>query len=102
MSEDRVRRQVSDLLEGFGPPSPGLAARAVAGLPDRRARAGARWIAAAVAGLAVAAVAVLLLDRARRHPWADPRYASPARPDSRSCASDHCRPSPWWSAGLGR
>ncbi len=62
MSEDRVRRQVHELVEGFGPPNPGLASRAVAGLPDRPAQAGSRWIAAtAAAVLAVGAVAVLLL-----------------------------------------
>ncbi len=61
MSEERVRRQVRELVEGFGPPNPGLAARAVAGLPDRPAQARARWIAATTAAvLAVGAVAVLL------------------------------------------
>jgi hypothetical protein len=58
MSE-RVRREVRELVDGFGPPSPGLAARAVAGLPDRPRRTGSRWAVAAAAALAIATGLVL-------------------------------------------
>ena len=59
MSE-RVRREVRELVNGFGPPSPGLAARAVAGLPDRPTRAGAPWAIAVAAVLAIATAGLLL------------------------------------------
>lgn len=59
MSE-RVRREVRELVNGFGPPSPGLASRAVAGLPDRPARAGTRWAVAVGVVLAIATVGLLL------------------------------------------
>jgi hypothetical protein len=55
-----VRRQVRELVEAFGPPSPGLVARAVAGLPDRRRRPNVRWAAAAAAVLAIAAAGLLV------------------------------------------
>jgi hypothetical protein len=74
MSE-RVRREVRQLVDGFGPPSPGLAARAVAGLPDRPGRTGPRWAVAAAAVLAIA-VAGLLLWTAH----------GPSRPASRAAA----------------
>jgi hypothetical protein len=64
-----LRREVRELVDAFGPPRPGLAARAVAGLPDRRRASGARWAAAAAALLAVATAGLLV--------WAD---RSPARP----------------------
>jgi len=64
-----LRREVRELVDAFGPPSPGLAARAAAGLPDRRHRSSARWAAAAAALLGVAATGLLV--------WA---ARSPARP----------------------
>jgi hypothetical protein len=57
---ERVRREVRELVDGFGPPSPGLAARAVAGLPDRPVRSGGLWAVAAAAVLAAAIVGLLL------------------------------------------
>ena len=57
---DRVKREVRELVEGFGPPGPGLAARAVAGLPDRPRRAPALWTVAAAAALAIATVGLLI------------------------------------------
>ena len=58
---DQVRREIGELVESFGPPRPGLAARAAAGLPDRRRRTGpARWVLAAAAVLAVAASLLLV------------------------------------------
>lgn len=74
MSE-RVRREVRELVDGFGPPRPGLAARAVAGLPDRPARrAVPRWTVATAAALVV--LTGLLLWAARSLPRAAP--AEPA------------------------
>lgn len=70
----RVRREVRELVDGFGPPRPGLAARAVAGLPDRRPRAVPRWTLAAAAALAVVTGALLWTARAL------PRQPAPAGP----------------------
>jgi hypothetical protein len=58
---DQVRREIRELVESFGPPRPGLAARAVAGLPDRRGRRGvARWAVPAAALVTIAASALLV------------------------------------------
>jgi hypothetical protein len=53
MSE-QVRREVRELVDAFGPPGPGLAALAVAGLPDRGRRTAPRWAVAAAAALVAA------------------------------------------------
>ena len=66
MSE-QVRREVGELVEGFGPPSPGLASRAVAGLPDRPVRSAPRWAVAAAAVLAIATGALLWTARSIPH-----------------------------------
>jgi len=59
---DQVRREIRELVESFGLPRPGLAARAVAGLPDRRRQrpAVARWAVPAAAMVAIAASALLV------------------------------------------
>ena len=57
---EQLRREVRDLVEDFGPPRPGLASLAVAGLPDRRARKGGRWALAVAVMLAFAATGLLI------------------------------------------
>jgi hypothetical protein len=64
---ERVRREVRELVEGFGAPRPGLAARAAAGLPDRPGRTAPRWAAVAAAALAVTAGLVLWTARGVPH-----------------------------------
>lgn len=58
---DQLRHEIRELVDGFGPPRPGLAARAVAGLPDRRRRTGpARWMAPVAAAVAIVATVLLV------------------------------------------
>ena len=58
---DQLRHEIRELVEGFGPPRPGLAARAMAGLPDRRRRTRpARWLVPAGAVVAIAATVLLV------------------------------------------
>ena len=76
MSE-RVRREIRDLVDGFGPPHPGLAARAVAGLPDRPGTGRAGWLAAtAVAVIVVGTVAALMVTARRTGSGPTPGTAS--------------------------
>jgi hypothetical protein len=91
---DQLRDEVRELVEGFGPPSPGLSARAVAGLPDRRHRrtGPARWAVPAAALVAIAASALLVwtvrtarhdsvpasMAELQRRPLADVPLAGPA------------------------
>ena len=57
---EQLRSEVRDFVEDFGPPRPGLASLAVAGLPDRRARKGGQWVLAVGVILAIAAAGLLL------------------------------------------
>ncbi|HKF77303.1 MAG TPA: hypothetical protein VKF59_14270 [Candidatus Dormibacteraeota bacterium] len=106
---DQVRREISELVEGFGPPRPGLAARAVAGLPDRRRRTEpARWAVSAAAVLVIAATLLLVwtvrtarpatgvpasVTELHRRPLVDVPLAGP------SCQVDDRRAHVWQTSG---
>jgi len=72
---DQVRREIRELVEGFGPPRPGLAAGAVAGLPDRRQQTRAARLAFSAAAVLVIAATLLLVWTVRN---ARPVTRSPA------------------------
>ncbi|HSR26419.1 MAG TPA: hypothetical protein VLW53_22890 [Candidatus Eisenbacteria bacterium] len=58
---DQLRHEIREMVEGFGPPRPGLAARAMAGLPERRRRTRpAHWLVPAAAVVAIAATVLLV------------------------------------------